>query len=123
MSTTGRLIAKLVKENRIYACEVIEDLMPTQTGRLGMHKIRSIIEQQYVGDINILPPRNIANLQYILSNPTVKSINQLIESAEGATWPQLEMINNTTRISRAFSRYLRLLRIEETTRLQHENGG
>jgi TAG lipase/steryl ester hydrolase/phospholipase A2/LPA acyltransferase len=123
LSMTGRHIAKLVKENSIYACEVIEDLMPTQTGRLGMHKIRSIIEQQYVGDINILPPRNIANLQYILSNPTVESINQLIESAERATWPQLEMINNTTRISRAFSRYLRLLRIEETNRLQHENGG
>jgi TAG lipase/steryl ester hydrolase/phospholipase A2/LPA acyltransferase len=118
LTTTSRHIAKIVKDNSIYACDLIEDLMPTQTGKLGIHKVRSIIDQQYVGDINILPPRNIANLQHILSNPTVQSIDKLIQSAERATWPQLEMINNTTCISRAFQHYLKLLKIEETNRLQ-----
>lgn len=117
-SKTSRHVAKLVKENSIFACDIIEDMMPSQTGKLGVHKVRSIIEQQYVGDINVLPPRDIGNLQHILSNPTVKSINQLITSAERATWPQLEMIKNTTRISRTFQQYLRLLRMEETSRLR-----
>lgn len=117
-SKTSRHIAKLVKENSIFACDLVEDMIPTQTGKLGVHKIRSIIEQQYVGDINILPPRDIGNLQHILSNPTIKSINQLILSAERATWPQLEMIKNTTKISRTFQNYLKLLRLEETSKLR-----
>ncbi len=117
-SKTSRHVAKLVKENSIFACDLIEDLIPTQTGKLGVHKVRSIIEQQYVGDINILPPRNIGNLQHILANPSVESINKLITSAERASWPQLEMIKNTTRISRTFQHYLRQLRLEETSRLR-----
>lgn len=117
LSTTGRHIAKLAKESTIYACDMIEDVIPSPTGKLGIHKVKSIIEQQYVGDINILPPRDITNLRHILSNPTEESISKLIESAERATWPQLEMINNTTKISRTFQHYLRLLKIEETQRL------
>ncbi|MFT4926786.1 MAG: TAG lipase/steryl ester hydrolase/phospholipase A2/LPA acyltransferase [Phenylobacterium sp.] len=117
LSMTTRHIAKLAKETSIFAFDVVEQAMPSQTGKLGIHKAKSIIEQQYVGDINILPPRDITNLRHILSNPTVASINSLIDSAERATWPQLEMINNTTKISRTFQHYLHLLRIEETQRL------
>jgi TAG lipase/steryl ester hydrolase/phospholipase A2/LPA acyltransferase len=119
LSMTGRHIAKIAKENSIYACDMVESLIPSPTGKLGIHKIRSIIEQQYVGDINILPPRNIANLRHVLYNPTEQSITKLIESAERATWPQLEMINNTTKISRAFQHYLKLLKTEETQRLNN----
>lgn len=118
LSKTSRHMVKMIKENSIFACELVEDMIPTQTGKLGVHKVRSIIEQQYVGDINILPPRKIGNLQHILSNPTVASIDELISSAEKATWPQLEMIRNTTRISREFHRYMRSLRLEETSRLR-----
>ena len=118
LTMTGRHVAKLFKENSIFACDVIQDMIPTETGKLGVHKVRSIIEQQYVGDINILPPRDISNLRHVLSNPTVESIDKLITSAERTTWPQLEMIKNTTRISRAFGRYVKRLQEEESTRLQ-----
>ncbi len=117
LSITGRHMAKVAKESSIYACDMVESVIPSTTGKLGVHKVRSIIEQQYVGDINILPPRNIANLRHILSNPTEQSITKLIESAERATWPQLEMINNTTKISRTFQHYLKLLKIEENKKL------
>ena len=112
-STTGDFISKLVKANSIFACDVVEKAIPTAKGKLGVHKFRSMLDQQYIGDINILPPRNIANFGHLLSNPTQESIDKLIDSAERATWPKLEMINATTKISRTFSQYLKLLRLEE----------
>lgn len=119
LSLTSRHLTKLFKQNSIFACDIVEELIPSQTGKLGISKLKSIIEQQYVGDINILPPRNISNLQHILANPTRKSIEQLITGAERATWPQLAIINNTTRISRVLQDYVQRLRIEETARLKN----
>ena len=118
ISLTSRHIAALVKQSSIFACDVMEDIIPTNTGKLGILKVKSIIEQQYVGDINILPPRSMQNLQHLLSNPSIKSIDTLIKSAERATWPQLEMIKNTTYISRAFGRYVKLLQQQEINLLQ-----
>ena len=116
---TSRHLASLVKQSSIYACDIFEDMVPTQTGKLGISKVKSIIEQQYVGDINILPPRSFTNIQHILKNPTIESIDTLIRQAEKATWPQLEMIDNTTRISRAFQRYVKCLQQKEVRLLQN----
>jgi predicted acylesterase/phospholipase RssA len=118
LSLTTRHLTTMVKQSSIYACDVFEEMVPTQTGKLGIHKIKSIIEQQYVGDINILPPRSMQNIQHLLVNPTIESIDTLIQNAEKATWPQLEMIKNTTRISRTFQRYVKLLQQEESSLLQ-----
>lgn len=118
LTLTSRHLASLVKQSSIYACDLFGDMMPSQTGKLGISKVKSIIEQQYVGDINILPPRSIENVQYLLQNPTINSIESLIRRAEQATWPQLEMIDNTTRISRAFLAYVKKLQATETKLLQ-----
>jgi len=113
VKTTMRHVANLAKINSVYACDMAEALMPTRMGRLGIHKVRSIIDQQYVGDINIIPPRSIENVRRILSAPTAESISSQLETAERATWPMLEMIKNTTQISIAFQRYLKLLKKQE----------
>lgn len=110
---TKRHVANLAKVNSIYACNIAEELLPNRMTRLGVHKVKSVIEQQYVGDINIIPPRNIANLRRVLSTPNLGSIRSQLETAERATWPVLEMIKNTTQISIAFQRYLKLLKKQE----------
>ena len=62
--------------------------------------LRSIINQDYVGDINILPDYKFQNPLRLLTFPGEKQLYRLIESGERCTWPKLEMIRLQTRISR-----------------------
>ncbi len=119
LSLTTRHLTRMAKENSIFMCDVVENMLPDSSvnTRLGIHKFRAIIDQQYVGDINILPPRNLLNLKRAISNPSIESIATLMRQAERATWPQVEQIRNTTRISFAFQKYLKLLKAEENKKL------
>jgi TAG lipase/steryl ester hydrolase/phospholipase A2/LPA acyltransferase len=62
--------------------------------------LRSIINQDYVGDINILPDYKFNNPLKLLSFPGEKQMQRLIASGERCTWPKLEMIRQQTRVSR-----------------------
>lgn len=61
----------------------------------------SIINQDYMGDINIIPPFRFHNPTRILAHLSEEEIIDLIRMGERATWPKLEMIKVQTKISRA----------------------
>lgn len=73
--------------------------------------LRSIINQDYVGDINILPDYKLVNPMRLLSFPGEKQVLKLIASGERCTWPKIEMIRQQTRISRTLRDILRRLDI------------
>ena len=118
---TKRHFTKMLKSNSVYACDVMESIVSGKTAKMGIHKIRSIIDQQYVGDINVMPARGVENLKHLLSNPTLESIEKLITTAERATWRQLELIERSTRISKTFQSYLKSLREQEQEKLHFEH--
>ena len=60
----------------------------------------SVINQDYIGDINILPPRRFFNPFRILAFLSEDEILDLVDAGERATWPHIEMIRIQTRISR-----------------------
>jgi len=66
----------------------------------------SVLNQDYVGDINILPPSRLFNPFRILAFLSEKEILDLIVAGERATWPRIEMIRIQTRISRALAHIL-----------------
>jgi TAG lipase/steryl ester hydrolase/phospholipase A2/LPA acyltransferase len=68
--------------------------------------MRSIVNQDYVGDINILPDYKFQNPVNLLSFPGEKQMYRLIESGERCTWPKLEMIRQQTLISRTLDAIL-----------------
>lgn len=76
---------------------------------LVLDKAESILHQKYVGDINLIPPRQPLNILRVLTNASVKGVSNYIELGERNTWPRLEMIRNTTHISRAFQSCIRRL--------------
>ncbi len=115
-------MANLTKLNSIYAFDLLEGAIGNKAAKLGIHKIRSIIDQQYVGDINILPERGFASLKHIFANPSQKSIEKLIGSAERATWSELDLIKRDTQISKTFSKYLKQLKAREERVLTQNNG-
>jgi TAG lipase/steryl ester hydrolase/phospholipase A2/LPA acyltransferase len=72
----------------------------------GTSLLRSIINQDYVGDINILPDYKFLNPFKLLTFPGEKQMQRLIDSGERCTWPKLEMIRLQTRISRKLDEIL-----------------
>lgn len=66
----------------------------------------SVINQDYVGDINILPANRYFNPFRVLAFLTEKEIRELMQAGERATWPKVEMIRIQTRISRTLDRIL-----------------
>jgi len=68
--------------------------------------MRSVINQDYVGDINILPDYRLINPRNLLGFPGEKQVQKLIASGQRCTWPKLEMIRQQTRISRTLSEIL-----------------
>ena len=119
-SMTLRHISQLAKANSIFAFDIMEQLVPNRGGKLAIHKIRSVIDQQYVGNINILPDKQIRNLMQVVANPTLDSIKTLIESGERATWPQLDVIRRNTLISETLRKKLRALKQREARLFEHE---
>jgi NTE family protein len=64
----------------------------------------SIINQDYIGDINILPDRLLFNPLKLLAHRSVEEVVELIAMGERATWPKIEMIRVQTRIGRKLDR-------------------
>ena len=64
----------------------------------------SIINQDYVGDINILPDRLLFNPLKLLAHRSVEEVVELIAMGERVTWPKIEMIRIQTKIGRKLDR-------------------
>ena len=67
----------------------------------------SIINQDYVGDINILPDKRLFNPLKLLAHRSVEEVVELISIGERATWPKIEMIRVQTKIGRKLDRIVR----------------
>ena len=65
-----------------------------------------IINQDYVGDINILPDKRFFNPLKLLAHRSTEEIVDLINMGERATWPKIEMIRVQTRVSYTLSKIL-----------------
>lgn len=68
-----------------------------------------LLEQDYLGDINIHPDFSLDWYMKFMKNPTHKELDELIMIGERATWPSIQMINNQTRISKTLRRCIKLL--------------
>lgn len=66
--------------------------------------LMSIVNQDYIGDVNILPRNRFYNPFKLLAHLSPKEIMKLISSGERATWRKMEMIRVQTRISRTLDR-------------------
>ena len=63
----------------------------------------SVINQDYIGDINILPSNKFFNPFRLLAYLNEKEIRGLISAGERAAWPKVEMMRIQTRISRVLT--------------------
>lgn len=69
----------------------------------------SILDQDYRGNINILPDVSLWRYANITANPSMESIKRFMLEGERATWPRIEMIRNQTLISQMLDQCVRVL--------------
>lgn len=62
--------------------------------------LRSIINQEYTGDINIIAKHRYVNPFGILKQPDEKNLRKLFTMGERCAWPKIEMVRQQSRISR-----------------------
>ncbi len=62
---------------------------------------RSVINQEYTGDINIIRPPKFWSPAKILSDLGQEDIDELIDTGQRTAWPKVEMVRTQTAISRA----------------------
>lgn len=101
-STLSDWAIRNVSMNLHYGLELVRRRVRSNDLGLIVDKAQTVVKQRYIGDINLIPPRQPLNALRVLSNPSVEDVRAFIRAGETTTWPKLWMIGNTTRISRTF---------------------
>ena len=71
------------------------------------HILLSIINQNYKGDINIIPPSEYSNPIKQLKWMSRADMQELIDAGRRATWPKVEMIRLQSKISRTLEKIMK----------------
>ena len=119
MPAVAGLALRNVTMNSRYMLNLVQQRVKSNDLGLVLDKVESVLRQKYIGDINLIPPRRPMSFLRALRNPTVEDVREFIRTGERATWPRLEMIRNTTCISRTFLSCLSRLDRIETEQLRH----
>ncbi len=108
----ARDFAKTTAKYQIGAtADLLGRMIPVPAVRKPLHNLHSVLEQDYRGNVTIVPPLRMRDYVGLFSNPTPAMVESLIAEGERATWPQVAMIRCHTRISRTFSACLERLKL------------
>ena len=66
-----------------------------------------MLSQDYVGDISIVPGRRVVSPLKLVSPSTPEEIVTLLEDGQRQTWPRMEMIRVSSKISRTLDAILK----------------
>jgi NTE family protein len=87
-------------------------------GRLGLRAPRvrhtldyasSILDQDYRGNIMIVPKLTVWRYAHVTANPKMEAVQRFIREGERATWKRIEMVRNQMLIAQTLERCLRRL--------------
>lgn len=111
-------LVRNVAMNLRYGVELAQSRVHSNDLGLMLDKAKSVLSQNYVGDINLIPPRQPLSLLKVLANPTVDDVRNYIRTGERTTWPSMDMVRNSTSISRTFHTCIQRLDKLEAEKLQ-----
>lgn len=71
-----------------------------------MHGVHALLDQEYSGDINIVPKFRLQNPLNLITQPSEVELRQLVKEGERATYSRIEPIRRCTQISRTLEEIL-----------------
>lgn len=78
-----------------------------------MNAVNSLMDQRFIGDINIIPDKGQNSLSRLLRMLSEEEMIDLIKAGERTTWPKVPVITTTTRIGRTLDNILHAFEIDE----------
>jgi TAG lipase / steryl ester hydrolase / phospholipase A2 / LPA acyltransferase len=88
-----------VRSQLQYAAKVGGRYAPIAPIRQRLSDAHALLEQDYRGNVTILPRFKLINYLRLAANPSVAEVEDYILEGERSTWPKLAMIRNQTMIS------------------------
>ena len=111
------MVVNNVRYNINHGLDYAKNKIANPRAALLVDKVHSMLSQKYQGDINIVPPRQPGNVFKILQNAAPSDVARFIRNGETSTWPKMELIRNSTCISRTINDCLVQLKAEEEREL------
>ena len=71
-----------------------------------MHGVHALLDQEYSGDINIVPKFRFQNPLNLISQPSEQELRLLVREGERATYSRVESVRRCTQISRTLEEIL-----------------
>lgn len=111
-----QVLSTLIHKGSAEALDLSRQFFDKTPLRPLISQAHALASQTYLGDINIQFPFSPIAYLKVISNPTEKVLMDYIHLGEQATWPQIAMIRDTTRISRLFEECIGIIqkRIKES---------
>jgi TAG lipase / steryl ester hydrolase / phospholipase A2 / LPA acyltransferase len=102
-----------VRSSAQYALGVGRMSMPVERVRHTLDYASSILDQDYRGNITILPKISVWRYANVTANPKMDAVERFIREGERATWKRIEMIRNQTVIAQTLDRCRRRLEVRQ----------
>jgi TAG lipase / steryl ester hydrolase / phospholipase A2 / LPA acyltransferase len=107
MAALARMTGSIAMHNSSQILEVARKHAPYRLVRDALSAAHAVTSQPYAGtDMHIQLPFKPQLFARVMKNPTLEQFEQFILLGEQATWPQIPMINDRTRISRLIGTYI-----------------
>lgn len=110
LSKGWSLASSMVQAQAAEVLGASQALWRVPVGRSLLEKAHAVTAQHYLGDINIQFPFRPTLYRKMLSNPDLEGFKNYIRLGEQATWPQLAIVRDQTRLSRAFEAVIAALK-------------
>ncbi len=104
------ILSILKKSSRYYvkaADALISKYLPSSSIGVANKVLHDVLSQEYEGDISIVPGRRLVSPLKLVSPSTRKEILALLEDGQRQTWPRMEMIRISSKISRTLDAILK----------------
>lgn len=103
-----------------YAAKLGGRYAPVAPVRQRLSDAHSLLEQDYRGNVTILPKFKLVNYLRMAANPTVAEVEDYVLEGERSIWPKLAMIRNQTMISQTLDGCLDRIHARSTVKAQQE---
>jgi predicted acylesterase/phospholipase RssA len=101
-AVTRQYVTRVAKETLSFSLGMVQRVAPGENLKFAIDKVRAVMTQEYRGDITLVPPRRFVHVVNMLRNHSPAEEREFVGIGARMTWPHLEMIKNTTAISRTF---------------------
>ena len=91
---------QMVRDQIIHGAQYAMDMsIPTL-----FHRWVSLVNQQYTGNLNIMPEISLGDIGSLMANPTTEFMLKAVTVGERAVWPKMSRLKNSVQIELALRR-------------------